>query len=43
MYKDDILELIRQSPLDIDLEMQMTGSPPTSATSGFLTNKEQGD
>ena len=43
MYKDDILELIRQSPLDIDLEVQMTGSPPTSATSDFLTNKEQGD
>lgn len=43
MYKDEILELIRQSPLDIDLEVQMTGSPPTSATSDFLTNKEQGD
>ena len=43
MYKDDILRLIQQSPLDIDLEVQMTGPPPTSATSDFLTNKEQGD
>lgn len=43
MYKDDILKLIRQSPLDIDLEAQVTGSPPTSATSDFLTNREQGD
>jgi len=43
VYKDDILELIRQSPLDLDLEAQVTGNPPTSATSDFLTNKEQGD
>ena len=43
MYRDDILELIRQSPLDIELDVQMTGSRPTSATSDFLTNREQGD
>lgn len=43
MYKDDILELIRQSPLDIDTEIQMSGRPPTMASSEFLTNKEQGD
>ena len=43
VYKDDILKLIQQSPLDIDLEAQVTGNPPTSATSDFLTNKEQGD
>ena len=43
MYKDDILNLIQQSPLDIDTEIQMTGRPPTMANSQFLTNKEQGD
>ena len=43
MYRDDILELIRQAPLDIELDVQMTGSRPTSATSDFLTNREQGD
>lgn len=43
MYKDDILELITESPLEIDTEIQMTGSPPTTANSAFLTNREQGD
>jgi len=43
MYKDDILNLIKQSPLEIDTEIQMTGRPPTMANSEFLTNKEQGD
>ena len=43
MYKDDILNLIEQSPLDIDTEIQMSGRPPTMASSEFLTNKEQGD
>jgi len=43
MYKDDILNLIQQSPLEIDTEIQMTGRPPTMANSEFLTNKEQGD
>jgi len=43
MYKDDILNLIKQSPLEIDTEIQMTGKPPTMANSEFLTNKEQGD
>jgi type II restriction enzyme len=43
MYKDNILNLIRQSPLEIDTEIQMTGRPPTMANSEFLTNKEQGD
>ncbi|HNZ89242.1 MAG TPA: AccI family restriction endonuclease [Smithellaceae bacterium] len=43
MYKDDILKLINQSPLDIDTELQLTGRPPTMASSEFLTNKEQGD
>ena len=43
MYKDDILYLIEQSPLDIDTEIKMSGRPPTMANSEFLTNKEQGD
>lgn len=43
MYKDDILNLIQQSPLEIDTQVQITGRPPTMANSEFLTNKEQGD
>jgi type II restriction enzyme len=43
LYKDDILNLIKQSPLEIDTEIQMSGRPPTMANSEFLTNKEQGD
>ena len=43
MYKDEILKLIEQSPLEIDTEIQMSGRPPTMANSEFLTNKEQGD
>ena len=43
MYKDDILNLIEQSPLEIDTEIKMSGRPPTMASSEFLTNKEQGD
>jgi len=43
MYKDDILHLIHQSPLEIDTEILISGRPPTMANSEFLTNKEQGD
>ena len=43
MYKNEILDLIEQSPLEIDTEIQMNGHPPTMANSEFLTNKEQGD
>ncbi|MEW6619982.1 MAG: AccI family restriction endonuclease [bacterium] len=43
MYKDDILNLIEQSPLEIDTKIQMSGGPPTMASSEFLTNKEQGN
>jgi len=43
MYKDDILNLIKQCPLDINTEIQMSGRRPTMANSEFLTNKEQGD
>lgn len=43
MYKDEIQRLIRQSPLGIDTDIELTGKPPTMANSEFLTNKEQGD
>lgn len=43
MYRDEILSLIQQSPLEIDTEVQISGRPPTMASSEFLTNKEQGD
>jgi type II restriction enzyme len=43
MYKDEIQNLITQSPLEIDTEIVMNGQPPTMASSEFLTNKEQGD
>jgi hypothetical protein len=43
MYKNDIRDLIEQSPLEIDTEIQITGRTPTMASSEFLTNKEQGD
>lgn len=42
-YKDTILRLIRSTPFEIDTEIEMSGNPPTLATSEFLTNKEQGD
>ena len=43
MYNDEIQDLISQSPLEIDTEIQLAGRPPTMANSEFLTNKEQGD
>jgi type II restriction enzyme len=43
MYKDEIQNLIEQSPLEIDPNIEITGRPPTMANSEFLTNKEQGD
>lgn len=43
MYKDEILKLINDSPLEIDTDIEIGGRPPTMATSNFLTNKEQGD
>ncbi len=43
MYKDKIQELIVESPLEIDTEIEMKDRPPTMASSEFLTNKEQGD
>lgn len=42
-YQDTIASLIRNSPFEIDTDIQMNGRPPTMASSEFLTNKEQGD
>ncbi len=43
MYKDKIQNLIKQSPLEIDTEIEISGRAPTMANSEFLTNKQQGD
>lgn len=42
-YKQAIARLVAASPFAIDTDIQMTGRPPTMASSEFLTNKEQGD
>lgn len=42
-YADEIMRLIQNHPLEIKLDTKIEGRPPTSASSEFLTNKEQGD
>lgn len=42
-YKELIARLIAGSPFEIDTDIQLKGRMPTSASSNFLTNKEQGD
>ncbi len=42
-YKETIASLIGSTPFDIDTDIQISGRPPTMASSEFLTNKEQGD
>lgn len=42
-YKRAIARLIAATPFGVDPDIQMTGKPPTMASSEFLTNKEQGD
>jgi len=42
-YRQAIARLIASTPFGIDPDIQMTGRPPTMASSEFLTNKEQGD
>ena len=42
-YKDRILNLVKNSPLDIDTDIVIKGRIPTSVSSEFITNKEQGD
>lgn len=43
LYKDRILHLVKNSPLEIDTDIQIKGRIPTSVSSEFITNKEQGD
>lgn len=43
LYKDRILHLVKNSPLEIDTDIQIRGRVPTSVSSEFITNKEQGD
>ena len=42
-YKETIASLISAAPFDVDTDIEMSGRPPTMASSEFLTNKEQGD
>ena len=42
-YKKTIASLINSVPFEIDTGIQLSGNPPTMASSEFLTNKEQGD
>ena len=42
-YRKLISRLIAKSPFDIDAEAQIKPRKPTSASSAFLTNKQQGD
>ncbi len=45
VYKEKICQLIKsiQMQFGIDLNIEVSGPPPTMASSDFLTNKEQGD
>jgi len=42
-YRNRIARLIENIPFDIDADVQVSGRPPTMASSMFLTNKEQGE
>lgn len=42
-YPARIRRLIEESPFAIDTEVEVSGHPPTMASSQFLTNREQGD
>jgi len=42
-YPQSIARLIAAAPFSIDTEIRMKGRPPSTASSEFLTNKEQGD
>lgn len=42
-YAKQIARLFDQIDFDIDLDVELKGRKPTSASSNFLTNKEQGD
>jgi len=42
-YRQTIARLIEASPFSINTDIQISGRPPSTASSEFLTNKEQGD
>ncbi len=42
-YAQTISELLLATQLEIDLDIQVSGQPPSMASSEFLTNREQGD
>ena len=42
-YKERISALLKSLSLEIDLDIVVSGHPPTMASSQFLINKEQGD
>lgn len=43
LYREKILNLISAAPFGINTDIEITGRPPSMASSEFLTNKEQGD
>lgn len=43
LYNEIIAELVKHSPLDIDPDIVINGKVPTTVSSEFITNKEQGD
>lgn len=42
-YSEIIQQLVDAAPFSIDTEVKFDNKPPTTASSEFLTNKEQGD
>ncbi len=42
-YREVIANLLASTPFAVDPNLEVTGKPPTMASSEFLTNKEQGD
>lgn len=42
-YKEMIEQLVKASPLGIDTDIKINGKVPTTVSSEFITNKEQGD
>lgn len=43
LYNEIIAQLVKNSPLDIDPDIVINGRVPTTVSSEFITNKEQGD
>ncbi|MHC4662871.1 MAG: AccI family restriction endonuclease [Planctomycetota bacterium] len=43
LYREKVSRLLKKTPFEIDLDLEISGRPPTMANSMFLINKEQGD